>query len=408
MRRPAPAAPAVAVYAGEEPPEEWDASVFLAGPTPRDGATPSWRPEALALIEGAAPPRGRLVVFVPEPRDGAWRADYADQVAWEDRWLGVADVILFWVPREMGAMPALTTNVEFGRYESSGRVVLGSPAGAAHMGYLRAFARANGAPVVDSLRDAVAEALAAVGSGARRRGGQRDVPLLVWRTPVFSAWLAALEAAGNTLEGARLLWSLRPDGVHPFFWALHVAVLVASEGRVLSNDVVFARTDTASVVAYRRSGAPLDAEVVMVREFRSPAISRDGMALGLPGGSGDPATPMAEVAAAELRDETGLSVDVSRLAPVGVRQPLAAFSAHRQHVFAVELTPGEIGRLRSDRSAHGEAGSQERTTVEVRRAGDLLSGPEADWSALGAIAQAVLGPPQPRPAAPLTGRGRRP
>lgn len=39
------------VYAGEEPPEEWSASLYLAGPTPRSTEVSSWRPQALAEIQ---------------------------------------------------------------------------------------------------------------------------------------------------------------------------------------------------------------------------------------------------------------------------------------------------------------------------------------------------------------------
>jgi hypothetical protein len=57
------------VYAGEMPPQDWDASVFLAGPTPRSQAHPSWRPEALRLLaERWAPLGDRLVVLIPEAR----------------------------------------------------------------------------------------------------------------------------------------------------------------------------------------------------------------------------------------------------------------------------------------------------------------------------------------------------
>jgi len=120
------------VYAGEEPPGEWDGSIFLAGPTPRSADVASWRPDAIAEIERQNTV-GLLVVFVPEARDGTRYPAYDDQIAWEERWLDAADTILFWIPRDMSRLPGLTTNVEFGRYESSGRVVLGAPDKAEHV-----------------------------------------------------------------------------------------------------------------------------------------------------------------------------------------------------------------------------------------------------------------------------------
>jgi hypothetical protein len=86
------------VHAHESAPEVLRGSIFLAGPTPRDAATPSWRPEALRLLAAAG---FDGVVFVPEPRDGAWARDYHGQIAWEEAHLHMADVVLFWLPREL-------------------------------------------------------------------------------------------------------------------------------------------------------------------------------------------------------------------------------------------------------------------------------------------------------------------
>ena len=78
------------VHAHEVPPDPLTCSIFLAGPTPRDAATPSWRPEALRLLAA----RGFTgAVFVPEPRDGAWTRDYDGQIEWEEAHLHMADVV---------------------------------------------------------------------------------------------------------------------------------------------------------------------------------------------------------------------------------------------------------------------------------------------------------------------------
>ena len=124
------------IYAKQPFPTDWTSSIFLAGPTPRDKETPSWRPEALRLLEAAGYDG---VVFVPEDATGEWGSGndaYMDQVDWERRGLDLADVALFWVPREMKSMPALTTNVEFGRYVPSGKIVLGAPEWAKKISYL--------------------------------------------------------------------------------------------------------------------------------------------------------------------------------------------------------------------------------------------------------------------------------
>jgi hypothetical protein len=139
-------------YVNEVPPEmEWSPnSVFLAGPTPRNKSVLSWRPDAITALKDAGFCGD---VFVPERREGV-QFDYVNQVEWEEKHLKMAGCILFWVPRNMDTMPALTTNVEFGMWYNSGKIVLGVPPTAVHCNYLIYYARKVGAPVVVSLPDA--------------------------------------------------------------------------------------------------------------------------------------------------------------------------------------------------------------------------------------------------------------
>ena len=108
-------------------------SIFLAGPTPRDSSVASWRPEALKILEE----RGFTgMVFVPERSDWKAQFNYDDQVGWELSGLSISTVILFWVPRCMLKMPALTTNVEFGMNIKNGNVIYGRPDWATSIKYL--------------------------------------------------------------------------------------------------------------------------------------------------------------------------------------------------------------------------------------------------------------------------------
>ena len=110
------------------------ASVFLAGPTPRDADTPSWRPQAVELLRSLG---FQGTVLVPE-RESRTSFDYDDQVEWEFAGLSQATRIAFWVPRDLKTMPALTTNVEFGYWlaQSPDRVRYGRPNGAPRTSYL--------------------------------------------------------------------------------------------------------------------------------------------------------------------------------------------------------------------------------------------------------------------------------
>jgi hypothetical protein len=140
-------------------------SVFLAGPTPRDGGVSSWRLDMVAELEKVWPRPG-LAVLVPEPQSGVWTSDYDRQTSWEWAALDTASVILFWVPRDVQTMPGFTTNVEFGLYAGSGRVVLGVPPGCPNPErnrYLVAVAGRFGIPVCETMPDTAAAALKLAG-----------------------------------------------------------------------------------------------------------------------------------------------------------------------------------------------------------------------------------------------------
>jgi hypothetical protein len=102
------------------------------------------------------------VLLSPEPESRDWTEEYDDQVEWEDKALRAATCNLFWVPRELEKMPAFTTNVEFGMWCSSGKVVLGYPSDAPKMKYLDWHARKHGVPVLHNLRELAATAVGRV------------------------------------------------------------------------------------------------------------------------------------------------------------------------------------------------------------------------------------------------------
>lgn len=380
----------IVVHANEAPPASWDAAVFLAGPLPRSADVPAWNRDAVAFFQEQWRHDGRLVVFTPELREGVL-ADYTGQADWESRWMQAVDVIVFWVPRDMATMPALTTNIEYGAWVASGKVVFGAPPTAPKNEYLRHLAETNGVPVCDTLADTVRAALALVGTGEPRTDGERTVPLHVWATDSFQAWYRAQRAAGNRLISARVEWTFRvgPARDTVFYWAAHVEVHVADEDRVKANEVVLSRPDTAQVALYRPGRTLDDTVVVLVREFRSPATTVDGFVHELPGGSSTRHDPTAW-AVDEVREETGLVLDADRLRPLGARQVAATVSAHRAHLFAAEITGAELDWLRTRQEVPGgDDGSSERTWIEIATYADIRDRRLVDWATLGMITQAL-------------------
>ncbi|HIT22695.1 MAG TPA: nucleoside 2-deoxyribosyltransferase domain-containing protein [Candidatus Scybalousia intestinigallinarum] len=108
-------------------------SIFLAGPTPRGENAISWRTEACQTLKNLD---FDGIIYVPEYSTWKPKEDYVDQAMWEREALTSATVILFWVPRKLPDMPAFTTNVEFGYWLHSGKVIYGRPDDASKIKYL--------------------------------------------------------------------------------------------------------------------------------------------------------------------------------------------------------------------------------------------------------------------------------
>jgi 8-oxo-dGTP pyrophosphatase MutT (NUDIX family) len=334
------------------------------------------------------------VVFVPEGRNDTWAEDYALQLETEELMLRMADCIVAWIPRELTTMPGFTTNDEFGTWKYSGKVVLGAPPDAPKVRYQRYYATKLGIPSFTTLNDTLACAVSRLNTGARRYGGARFIPLEIWHTESFQRWYANLRAAGNRLHDAKVEWTFRvgPARSSLFAWAIHVDIYVAAEQRHRSNEFVLGRSDISSVVAYCPGGTLADTDVVLVKEFRAPVSNTTGFVWELPSGSSFKAGVRPEqLAADELREETGLTVEPQRFEYHESRQMAATFACHRAHLFSVELTPGEMYKLRRMRGAvFGEKGSTERTYLEVQKIRDLLTGDiPIDWSMLGMILSVI-------------------
>ena len=125
------------IYA-RQPVVSWKNSTFLAGPTPRNKTTASWRPTALNLLKNLG---FQGVVLCPEDKTWTPHVDYMPQVEWEKEGLEKCSTICFWVPRQLPEMPAFTTNIEFGRYVSirPDSVIYGRPDWAEKCKYLDWF-----------------------------------------------------------------------------------------------------------------------------------------------------------------------------------------------------------------------------------------------------------------------------
>lgn len=85
-------------------------------------------------------------------------------------------MILFWIPRDLKTLPAMTTNVEFGLDVAIGRAVLGCPPDCPspeRNRYLIYVARRHGVPVRTTLTDTVTAAFALISTAHPERENPR-------------------------------------------------------------------------------------------------------------------------------------------------------------------------------------------------------------------------------------------
>jgi hypothetical protein len=173
--------------------------VFLAGPTPADGAMEkSWRRVLMQRLCADRRLDPTMIVVSPEPESGRWKDIVVDtkqpqrdrvvnqQIPWEWQYLKLCDIRVFWLATywsaesggDFGANIGPTTRWEFGYLlqeflhdRERRRFIVGSPEDAQSVNWPRLMARSHKLPwhslpseqksklVPDSLVEAVVEAL---------------------------------------------------------------------------------------------------------------------------------------------------------------------------------------------------------------------------------------------------------
>jgi hypothetical protein len=379
------------------------ASLFLAGPSPRSTDEVDWRHEALEVLEGKGF-KGEVLIPVPRRRflegatdKGSW--NYDNQIAWECEARSRADLIVFWLAREIDrtkedlGMPGFTTNFELGEDLHSGKLVYGRPRSAPKCRYMDKRVQDLGLPVHDSMAALMDDALASLGDGAQRTVGEVCVPLFIWRSEQFQTWYRSLRDAGNRLEGARLGHHVRFGAKTLFSYVMWVNIWIEAEQRFKTNEFIFSRPDISSVVAYHRCESTGELLFALVREFRSSVNNSQGFVYEAPGGSSKKAGVDPQVNAGhEMYEEVGLDIeDISRFRFVGNRQVIATLSTHRANVYAIELTEAEFAKLEQAarlQEAFGVAEDTERTYVHLVSMARLFELP-VDYSTLGMLFETI-------------------
>lgn len=382
------------IYSQEAIPTRIKKSIFLAGPTPREKNVTSWRKEALQYLDII---QFDGTVFVPEFKDGAVSDDqlnYSGQIEWEETCLNMADLILFWIPRDMKTLPGLTTNDEYGHWKTSGKVVLGFPKDAPKMRYQEYYAKKNNIPVFYDLKHCLIHIVDKLDEGAIRNGGETKIPLYIWNHIAFQNWYNDLRTAGNRIDDAKVEYVKRVGKNQEilFFISLWAKVFIASENRHKENEIVFMRNNISSCVLYNIDEEnPLNSDIVIVKEFRTPVSNYSGMVWEVPGGSSFKNAETAEqVIINELHEETGIEIDPSRLVFEGSRQLQATTLSHKCFLYSCKINGTEVEEIKTKAGkAFGNIEDTEMTYVEVVKLESILKTDLIDWSNVGFILSVI-------------------
>lgn len=395
------------VRASEPTPSVLMKSVFLTGVSPRADEDADW---LLSAVEAFRAAGFDGTLFLPTWLDETSPEADVAQWEWNQKHQALADVIAFWCDPNQERSPGDAASIEFGEWFDSGKLVYGrreaSPGtGAFDLHYGSRWSSPMGIQSLpcSTLDELAWQCVERLGEGAERCGGERAVPLSVWRSPQFQAWYRDVVAAGNQLDDAKVLWSYQsPQSTVVFCFSLWVKVWVAGEERHKENEFIVSRPDVSSVCAYSpRAGCnPLETKVVLIREFRSSARSADGFLHDLPGGSSihEDEDPIA-AAVREFEEETGVQIAAARIRTISSRQVTGSFATHRAHLFSLELTSDELEKfetLERSGAALGVASDSEKTRVAVRTIRQILDAELVDHATIGMLFQACLAPSQDR------------
>jgi 8-oxo-dGTP pyrophosphatase MutT (NUDIX family) len=391
-------------YSNQELPKTTEFTVFLAGPTYRseeNKKTPkSWRSEAVEYLKK----KGFTgAVLIPEDSSGEFKNEYEDQIEWEEEGLRIADVILFWIPRDLVKLPGFTTNDEWGYWKGQApeKLVLGCPKDAEKVRYQEFYAEKYNIPAFKTLEntlqyviDKYKELLKKDKYTFKRTGAERFVPLDIWNSDTFIEWYKNQEKAGDELHDANVLWKyyVGPDKNILFLWSMWVKVWIKAEDRYKDNEIILSRFNLSSVVMYHIDQEDMwNSDIVLVKEFRSPVNNGDIYVYENPGGSSFSSKDPQEIIVKEIKEETGLTVEPYDLEFFGRRQLVSTLSIHKNALFGLELSDDDLADIKKSvkGKVFGVTEETERTYVEFKQLKDLFKDDIVDHAQIGMIMEVI-------------------
>ena len=383
------------VYAQEAIPNTITRSVFLAGPSLRPGqeiGNVSWREKALQVLKML---EYDGVVFIPEAKTGNFTDfNYENQIQWETKCLRLADNILLYLNRDMDKeLYGLTSNDEWGQWKESGKCILITEHTADHVRYQEWWANELKVPLFHDLTNGIKLLIDLQKEGEIRSDGERFVPLEIWNLDQFKSWYTQLKENGNKLQDAKVLKTFRiPSNNKIFAYSLWVNVFITNENRMKNNEFIISRPDISSCLLYYWRPDPMECEIVLVSEFRSPVNNSKGKVFEIPGGSSlKPGIDPKETIIEELEEECGFKADVARLNFVQANQLAATILTHKSHLFAYKLNNYELDILKSNQNKiFGVESESERTEIHVVKVKEIVDADWIDWANMGMILSILM------------------
>ena len=382
------------IYAREDLPLKVTKSVFLAGPTLRSGHPEdmySWREDAIKYFKEL---EFDGHIYIPEARDGKYSDHYVDQVEWEEKALNAADLIIFWVPRDLEYLPGFTTNDEWGHWKGFGKTLFGAPKEAEKVRYQIHYAEKNMIPVFEDLKDLCIHTVDRLGDGIERKDGDTLIPYEYFNHSGFQSWLNDVKQAGNRIDDFKILWEWRIKQANNMlfsftFWA---KVWIENEQRYKENEYALTRTNISSCVMFKPNYNIMETDVVLVKEFRTPVSNNEGYVYEIPGGSSmKNETDARKIILDEIEEETGVKVSDDRLVEITDRQLQSTSLTHKCFLFKVELNDDElIDIIKRHDQTYGNEEDTELTYVRVYKLKTLLKMKNVDWANIGMIIAAIL------------------
>ena len=366
----------------ENTPKNIISSIFLAGPVPRKQVI-SWRAKAINYLRQNG---YNGTIYNPETSTANYENYYDEQFAWEHDKLDKSDIIVFWIPRIIKNEEALglTTNIEFGLYANSNKIVVGCPKEADEIKYIEKCCEEHNIPYFNTLEETLNKAIELT-KNKIRFGAECDIPLFIWENEQFQNWYQSQLEVGNKLLSFKCLYNFfMPKAKKLFLWICYAKVYITAEDRVKDNEFILSRTDMSSVVLYFKDN------IILVKEYRTPCCNKECYVYELPGGSSINLLSAINTAQNEVLEETGINIPIERFELINSRQSMATLSAHFIHAYKVELTEDEFNKIKNiENSIHGLHSDGEYTYLVIKNIKEIINESLIDWNNIGIILSAL-------------------